>query len=151
MYIPAEIEIPGSPARAAQKIYATHAAGKEISILPQVLSELDAILIDIRLTPPAQPLKWSKNYLELLIGNKYLHVPLLGNRAAEAGGATTKSSIQNLALGIKIITELKINILLFCSCQNESNCHRRAVSREIVKHGSQITEIADWLCLPKNC
>ena len=148
MYIPAELEISDSPASAPQKIYATHAAGKEVSLLPQVLSELDAILVDIRFAPPAQPLKWSKNYLKLLLGKKYLHVPALGDRATEKA---TNPSIQNLALGIKIITELKVNLLLFCSCENQSNCHRRAVRREIVKQGGEVAEIADWHCLPKNC
>ena len=148
MYIPAELEIPDLPLKAAQRIYATHAAGQDVSLLPHALSTLDAMLIDIRFMPPAQPLKWSKNYLKLLIGNKYLHVPTLGNRAAEKDGEIRKSAIQNLALGIKIISELKVNMLLFCSCENQMNCHRHAISREIVKQGSEVTEIADWLRLP---
>ena len=144
MYIPADLRTPDSAPAAAQKIYATHAAGKDVAQLLSLLIRLEAILIDIRLAPSAQPLKWSKTYLKLLLKNKYLHVPTLGNRTAEGRSYTGKPAIHNLALGIKIITDLKINLVLFCACENEKTCHRRVIIRELAKQGREVLEIEDW-------
>src|SRR5205085_12615221 len=91
-------------AKLVQQIYTTGCEGKEVVNLPLILKNFGAILIDIRFAPGNSPLKWSKEYLKLLLKNKYLHVPNLGNRSNKEG----KIAIQNLALGIKIITELRV-------------------------------------------
>lgn len=145
MYIPAELQPPDSLPAVVQKIYTTHSSGKDAARLPILLNELDAILIDIRFTPPAQPLKWSRNYLKILLKKRYLHVPTLGDRAAENRGVDGKPSIHNLALGIKIVAELKINLLLFCSCDVNGKCHRWVISKELAKQKKEVMEISDWL------
>src|SRR6476661_5630923 len=96
-----------------QKIYTTGFEGREVTALPLLLDRLEAILVDIRFTPAGMPLKWSKEYLKLLLKNKYLHIPNLGNRSYKE---PRKIAIQNLALGIKIITELRVNVMLMCEC-----------------------------------
>ena len=60
-----------------------------------LLSRLDAVLIDVRFAPTSRHLEWRKNYLQLLLKEKYRHVPQLGSRTFREG----KSSIQNLDLG----------------------------------------------------
>ena len=144
MYIPAEIG-PLEPApKLQQKIYTTHAGGKDVTQLPNLLVGLEAILIDIRFAPPVQPIKWSRDYLKALLKKKYLHVPTLGDRADAERRLSGKSSIHNLGLGIKIITELRINLVLFCSCENELTCHRRAISKELNKQGREVSDLLDW-------
>jgi uncharacterized protein (DUF488 family) len=64
----------------------------------------------------------------------------LGNRSKEAG----KISIQNLALGIKIIFELKINVLLMCKCESEDLCHRRVIKDKLKVQGIEVEELRDW-------
>lgn len=141
MYTPAELrraeQISAEP---AQKIYTTHAGGKDVLRLPKFLDELDAVLIDIRFAPPIHPLGWNRDYLKLLLKGRYRHLPTLGAR--ELGGG--KSAIQNLGLGIKIITELKINVLLFCSCQDEKNCHRHLIAKELKRQGREAVEVSRW-------
>ena len=78
-----------------QRIYMTGYEGREVTLLPELLKHLDAILIDIRFSHSERPIQWRKDYLKLLLKGRYLHVPNLGNRAAERSG---KVSIQNLAL-----------------------------------------------------
>lgn len=144
MYIPAEIG-PLEPApELRQKIYTTHAGGKDVTRLPSLLAELEAILIDIRFAPPVQPIKWSRDYLKALLRKKYLHVPTLGDRADAQRNLSGKHSIHNLTLGIKIITELRINLLLFCNCENEKTCHRRAIGTELIKQGREVMELSNW-------
>jgi hypothetical protein len=111
----------------AQRIYTTGYEGREVTDLPNLLKYLDAILIDIRFSPPERPLKWRKDYLKLLLKKRYLHIPSLGNRAHEV---SKRIAIQNMTLGIKIMTELKVNVVLMCECKSEETYHRRIISEE---------------------
>ena len=144
MYVPAELQPPARALLTNQKIYTTHAAGKQVSLLPGLLAALDAVLVDIRFAPPAQPIKWSKNYLKLLLRNRYLHVPTLGDRFYNDKNRSDKPAIHNLTLGIKIITELKINVLLFCACETAESCHRHFIGRELIGQGKEIIKIEAW-------
>ena len=124
-----------------QRIYTTGYRGREVTDLPDLLRGLEAILIDIRFAPESKPIEWSKDYLKLLLKNKYLHVPSLGNRPGKDEG---RISIQNLALGIKIITDLKLNVLLMCACESEEICHRRKISEALKGREIETQEIVNW-------
>jgi uncharacterized protein (DUF488 family) len=124
----------------SQRIYITSFQGREVTDLPDLLNTLDAILVDVRFAPERTPLKWSKEYLKLLLKNKYLHIPNLGNRSSKEG----RIAIQNLRLGIKVITELQVNILLMCRCAIEEDCHRKKIIEKLKEQGSDVTEIHDW-------
>ena len=123
-------------------IYTTGFAGKDFTLLPKLLDFLDAVLIDIRFSPISdKQIQWRKDYLRLLLKDRYLHVPHLGNRISKESG---KQSIQNLSLGIKIITELKANLLLMCECRRIEECHRAIISQSLMKRGFDTEEISDW-------
>ena len=122
--------------------YTTGFADKDFTLLPELLNFLDAILIDIRFAPATDKrIEWRKDYLRLLLKDKYLHVPHLGYRSSKQTG---KHSIQNLNLGIKIITELKTNLLLICECQRKEECHRSLISEKLKEQGVETEEITDW-------
>jgi uncharacterized protein (DUF488 family) len=70
-------------------------------------------------------------------------VPHLGSRFSKGSGG---HSIQNLSLGIKIITELKTNLLLMCECQTIEECHRLLISQKLKEQGIETEEIKDWSC-----
>jgi uncharacterized protein (DUF488 family) len=128
-----------------QKIYLTGYRGREVTDLPKLLSSLDAVLIDIRFTPSDSSLRWGREYLKLLLKNKYLHVPHLGSRTS---GHEGKFSIQNLDLGIRIITELKANVLLMCECADEEKCHRTVIGKKLKEQGIEAEEIKNWSVKP---
>lgn len=121
-------------------IYTTGFGGQNIEELKPLLERLDARLIDIRFAPAAQPLKWSKGYLRLLLKRSYLHVPALGNRPFKPG----ISAVQNLTLGLKILDEQDCNILLLCECKMFDNCHRKIISQALAGLGKETIEIDDW-------
>ena len=123
----------------SQKIYTTGCRGRRAAELPQLLETLDAVLIDVRFAPQGKPIEWSKEYLKLLLKNKYLHVPSLGNRSSREG----KTAIQNLSLGIRIVAELKVNVLLMCRCESEESCHRFQIINELTKLGRKVKEITN--------
>lgn len=126
-------------------IYTTGFVGQDFTLLPDLLDFLDADLIDIRFAPMSgKAIQWRKDYLRLLLKDRYRHIPHLGNRLSKESG---KSSIQNLTLGIKIITELKANLLLMCECPTIEECHRAVISRSLKKKSFDTQEISDWSSL----
>ena len=123
-------------------IYTTGFADKDFTLLPDLLDFLDAVLIDIRFAPASgKTIQWRKDYLQLLLKDRYRHVPHLGNRTSKGTGRT---SIQNLNLGIKIITEMRANLLLMCECPTKEECHRGVISRKLTEHGFDTEEVSDW-------
>lgn len=127
-------------------IYTTGFANREFTELPELLDYLDAILIDIRFAPMnGKIIEWRKDYLQLLLKERYRHVPHLGNRLSNG---SDQASIQNLTLGIKIITEMRTHLLLMCECPILQNCHRVVISQNLQQQGYVTQEIADWN-LPK--
>lgn len=123
-------------------IYMTGFAGQNFTLLPDLLDYLDAVLIDIRFAPAtSKEIQWRKDYLRLLLKDRYRHVPHLGNRAAKEAD---KPAIQNLTLGIKIITEMRANLLLMCQCRTKEACHRMIISESLKRQGFDTQEIPDW-------
>lgn len=126
-------------------IYTTGYTGQAVARLPALLDYLDACLIDIRFDPMhGRQIQWRKDYLRLLLKDRYRHIPHLGSRLSKNSGAP---AIQNLALGIRIITELRANLLLLCECSSEEDCHRKTISQNLKKIGFETQEITDWATL----
>lgn len=121
-------------------IYTTGYTDKNIADLPNLLENLDAVLVDIRFSPYSKNLVWTKDYLSLLLKRRYQHIPQLGNRAYKEG----KIQIQNIELGIRLITNLEYNAVLLCACKNLDQCHRFTIMNELLKRGFEVKEIESW-------
>lgn len=120
--------------------YTTGYTDKKVADLPSLLENLDAVLVDIRFSTNSRQIVWTKNYLSLLLKRRYQHVPQLGNRAFREG----KIQIQNLELGIRLITSLDYNAVLLCACKNLRECHRFVVMTELQKRGLEVAELESW-------
>lgn len=128
-----------------QIVFTTGYTDKNVRHLPILLHNLNAVLVDIRFNAVDSQIQWGKDYLKLLLKDKYRHVPSLGNRAEDDGGGdASRISIQNLNLGIRILTDLKVNLLLMCRCRFEENCHRRLVAEKLREDGFEVGEIDEW-------
>lgn len=123
-----------------QKIYTTGYTGKDVNDLKPMLKALDAMLIDIRFAPFSQVMHWRKVYLKSLLGEKYRHIPNLGNRTYKEN----KITIQNLKLGVETILHLPFNIVLMCACEKTENCHRRLIVEELTNRDCETEEILSW-------
>jgi len=127
---------------AAPCVYTTGYNDKDFTDLSDLLDFLDAVLIDIRFAPmTGKQVEWRKDYLRLLLKARYLHVPHLGNRISKG---SNKHFIQNPNLGIKIITELRTNLLLMCECLKFEDCHRSLISQKLKEQGMETEEITHW-------
>lgn len=122
--------------------YTTGYTGKAFEQLPALLDFHDAILADIRFAPVSRHLQWTKNYLSLMLKDRYRHVAALGNRNYKMHGGAIQ--IHNLEIGIRLIQSWETNVILLCACAELENCHRRVVKNELEKRGHEVGEIMDW-------
>lgn len=121
-------------------IYTTSCCDKDYADLKPLLERLDAQLIDVRFTPSDKPVQWSKGYLRLLLKRNYQHFPALGLREIAPG----KFAIQNLTLGLRILSEKSHNLVLLCDCADYDGCHRKVITQELGKFGKDVFEIEKW-------
>jgi uncharacterized protein (DUF488 family) len=123
-----------------QKIFTTGYTGKDINDLRPMLEDLGAILIDVRFAPYSRIMHWQKVYLKALLGNKYRHVPNLGNRTFKEN----KVTIQNLQLGLETVLSLNENAVLMCACEKVGDCHRRLIIAELNQREIETEEVLTW-------
>lgn len=129
-------------ARFLSCFYTTGYTGKQVEQLPALLDFYDAVLADIRFAPRSRHLQWSKNYLSLMLKDRYRHIPALGNRNYKAHGGAIQ--IHNLEIGIRLIESWQTNVILLCACEKLENCHRRVVKSELKRRGLETHEITNW-------
>ena len=124
-----------------KNFYTTGYTGKRVEQLPALLDFYDAVLVDIRFAPRSRHLQWTRNYLALMLKDRYRHVPALGNRNYK-----THDSIQihNLEIGIRLIQSWESNVILMCACERLENCHRRVVKAELERRGHEVEELTNW-------
>jgi uncharacterized protein (DUF488 family) len=130
-----------APRRLAnQRVFTTGYTGKDINDLKPMLEALEAMLVDIRFAPYSRVFHWRKVYLKSLLGEKYRHIPNLGNRTYKEDRIT----VQNLKLGVETILSLPSNIVLMCACEKTENCHRRLIVEELEQREIRTEEISNW-------
>ncbi len=123
------------------KFYTTGYAGQGINDLKPMLGALDAMLVDVRLSPiGGDIMRWRQIYLKALLREKYRHISQLGSRADRAG----RNQIQHLDLGLKILLSFQANAVLMCECSDAKDCHRFIIAEELSRRGFQTEELGDW-------
>ncbi len=122
------------------KIYATSRFGQRIEHLPELLARLDALLVDVREDTQAAEIEWRREYLELLLKDKYRRFGAFNLRRSRSG----RAEMQNAALGIRMIEKFEFNCLLLCGCENICQCLRRELETELTKRGFAVSVIEDW-------
>jgi uncharacterized protein (DUF488 family) len=92
--------------------------------------ELQAIVIDTRYSPRSRTPQWNGMELARLLGQRYQHLPALGNVNYKTAGPIEI----NLP---KVGTQQMISILndqaaiLLCACPDVSTCHRKIVAEMV--------------------
>jgi hypothetical protein len=125
------------------KFFTTGYTGRQVEQLPELLDFYEAVLADIRFAPVSRHLQWTRNYLSLMLKNRYRHVAALGNRNYKTHGGAIQ--IHNLELGIRLIESWETNVILLCACAELEKCHRRVVKAELEKRGFETEEITSWV------
>jgi len=101
----------------------------------QALAErLDALVVDIRFSPHSRNPDWSGGRLQQQLGERYYHLPALGNRNYQGGPI----AFVDLEAGVAAVGELleQRAVILLCACAEVRRCHRLLAAEAIaVQYG----------------
>ena len=83
-----------------------------------------ATILDIRLAAKSPASQWRKSALVQLLGERYQHVPALGNRNYRNGGPIQLADPE-AALPVIQQALTERSVILLCGCADVATCHRR--------------------------
>jgi uncharacterized protein (DUF488 family) len=91
--------------------------------------QVDALVVDIRFSPRSRIAHWSGGRLAKLPGNRYYHLPALGNRNYKGGPV----DIVDLEGGMAQVAALLARqpVILLCVCSDLHRCHRLLVAEAV--------------------
>lgn len=105
------------------KIYtAGYTATKPHNLL-LTAQRLNAVIVDVRISPNSRVPHWRKAALQQLLGDRYTHVPEYGNTAYRSTGRIELKDPPTAAAKIGRILATH-NVILLCACQHVETCHR---------------------------
>jgi uncharacterized protein (DUF488 family) len=106
--------------------------GVSVHAFTQTVKRLNAVVIDVRLSPFGRP-DFSKHSLTQLLGSRYVHVPDFGNLNYRGPGPT---KLKNFERGFQTIENLVRSgrtLIFMCACRDYSQCHRKDVCEAITR------------------
>lgn len=97
--------------------------------LRALAEHLEAVVVDIRFSPRSRIPDWTAGRLQHLLGERYHHLPALGNRNYKGGPI----EFVDLEVGVVRIGELLTEqpVILLCACADVRRCHRLAAAEAI--------------------
>lgn len=112
------------------KIYTYGYSGRTPHELQTRAEQLEAVVADIRFSPRSRIPDWSGGRLQKLLGDRYRHLPALGNRNYRGGPV----EFVDLATGVVEVGELlrQQPVILLCVCADVQRCHRLPAAEAIV-------------------
>jgi uncharacterized protein (DUF488 family) len=104
-------------------IYTMGYAGWAPAGLRDEVLRLGATLIDVRIAPTSKSPQWRKEALAELMGERYVHLPALGNRNAFNGGPAELAAPER---AVEPVAALLTHgpVILLCGCARPERCHR---------------------------
>jgi uncharacterized protein (DUF488 family) len=114
-------------------------AGRTLDEIAALLGE-SGRLLDIRLSPQSRNPAMCRGNLRQRFGERYRHVPALGNRRYRDGPPV---EIANFDLGRAIVAEEQLagDVFLMCCCRDARSCHRSDVARMLREVGFDVEEV----------
>jgi uncharacterized protein (DUF488 family) len=100
--------------------------------------QLDAVVVDIRFSPRSRNPHWTAGRLTSLLGERYRHLAVLGNRNYKGGPI----EFVDLEEGVVKVGELlrEQPVILLCVCADVERCHRLPAAEAIAaRYGVTIT------------
>lgn len=113
--------------------------GQKPEALHQAVTELGALLIDIRYRPFSRNAVWNKKNLQELFGDNYLHLEAWGNINYRGGPI----EIADFDKGLKVVLHELENrpVVLMCVCREFERCHRSVLADKLHRQGVEVERL----------
>ena len=110
-------------------LYTFGYSGRTPHELQTLAEQLNAVVVDIRFSPRSRIPDWSGGRLQKLLGDRYHHLPALGNRNYKGGPV----EFVDLETGVVEVGQLlrQQPVILLCVCADVQRCHRRPAAEAI--------------------
>lgn len=108
-------------------IYTLGYANWSIAEVDRRLRDLDAWLADVRQSPHTTKPGFSRPELADRLGDRYDHIPALGNVNYKDGPIELKAPDE----GLEQIRTRGLPVVLMCGCASPATCHRRIVAERL--------------------
>jgi uncharacterized protein (DUF488 family) len=102
-----------------------------------IAQALGAAVVDIRFRAASQRTEWNYSAMKRFFGDRYVHLPTLGNKAYKTGGM----EIADYARGKAAIEQMEQPVILLCACYAPGGCHRTVVGELLRRDGYTVTEL----------
>ncbi len=106
--------------------------------LETVVEQLDAMVVDIRLTPQSRNPAWRQNALIKRFDERYIWVKEWGNVRYKIGPPV---ELLDFDAGLAHVRELSGNLILLCACRQYDACHRKDVAERLKSLGIETEEL----------
>lgn len=126
-------------------IYTIGYSGMPAPRLQQIVTALNAILVDVRFRAASRIATWNKGALVKQFGDKYIHLPQLGNSLYREGGMQIADYEAGLAAISVIMVTLEKPVVLMCACASPVECHRTHLADLLRTDGYEVAELTSTL------
>lgn len=123
-----------------QIVYLTGYSTRTPSEIQHLAQQLNAIVFDIRFSPRSRVHHWSGPALQALLGERYQHIPALGNRNYRND---QPFDIVSYVDGKAEIENNPRPVILLCACspKDYTRCHRTFIGNQLRAEGFQVQEL----------
>lgn len=91
--------------------------------LAQVIESLDALLVDVRISPRSRNPQWNQSTLRDIFGDTYVHLGQWGNVNYKGGPV----QIKDFEGGLHVLRTSHQPLALMCVCRDYAQCHRKTL------------------------
>jgi uncharacterized protein (DUF488 family) len=114
------------------KLYTLGYTGLLPADLLQLTQHLDAVLADIRFSPYSRHPQWHKANLLDLLGDRYRHIPELGNvnYKGDLGAGIILKDVEQGTIEVARLIQQQ-SVILLCACKDWHACHRQTAADEM--------------------
>jgi uncharacterized protein (DUF488 family) len=120
-------------------IYSVGYTGYPIAAFEAFVAAHGLRVVDVRLKPFSRNAVYSGTRLKQRFGDRYLHVPALGNLNYKGGPI----ALADESVGLDVVRALAAEgpVALLCVCADAATCHRTTITRTLAREGYSIQPI----------
>ena len=123
------------PETEPRRIYTLGYSGWDYATLAAKIEELDAVLVDVRLSPRSRRPEWRQSMLQHRLRQRYVHIKEFGNLNYKGGPTRLLAFEQGRRKFEELLNHHPGPIILMCVCADYKRCHRKDIVAQLQETG----------------